>query len=46
MRGVPKFKKDLSIGIIQTNLNFETAWFRGPRMSYATQQKAWLEIQN
>ncbi len=41
-----QFKKELPIGLIQTNINYSLAWFNGPRMSNCVQQKVWLEIQN
>ena len=40
------YENELIIGLIQTNLNHEVAWHRGPRMAEPIQQKIWLEIQN
>jgi hypothetical protein len=37
---------ELSIGIVQTNLNYEFAWLSGPRMGRAEQALTWLDIQH
>jgi hypothetical protein len=41
-----KYQEELTVGLIQTNLNWEAAWTDSPRMNDVEQEITWIDIQN